>query len=87
AAEFDGDLAQAFARSDNRFLVIAFSSDWRFSAERSREITQALYANNLDVTFAEIEAPQGHDAFLLKIAPYHDMVRAYMDRLAEEAGL
>jgi len=87
AAEFDGDLAQAFARSDNRFLVIAFSSDWRFSAERSREITQALYANNLDVTFAEIEAPQGHDAFLLKIAPYHDMVRAYMNRLAEEAGL
>ncbi|MFA9459415.1 homoserine O-succinyltransferase MetX [Thiohalorhabdus sp. Cl-TMA] len=87
AGAHEGDLARAFADSDNRFLVIAFSSDWRFSAERSREITHALYANNLDVTFAEIEAPQGHDAFLLKIAPYHDMVRAYMDRLAGEAGL
>ncbi|HKJ87546.1 MAG TPA: homoserine O-acetyltransferase, partial [Gammaproteobacteria bacterium] len=87
AGAHDGDLSKAFARSDNRFLVIAFSSDWRFSAERSREITHALYANNLDVTFAEIEAPQGHDAFLLKIAPYHEMVRAYMDRLTQEAGL
>ncbi|MFP4615427.1 MAG: homoserine O-acetyltransferase [Thiohalorhabdus sp.] len=87
AGAHDGDLAKAFAGSDNRFLVIAFSSDWRFSADRSREITHALYANNLDVTFAEIEAPQGHDAFLLRIGPYHDMVRAYMDRLAREWGL
>jgi homoserine O-acetyltransferase len=87
AAEYDGDLARAFGDSDNRFLVVAFSSDWRFSAERSREITRALYANNLDVTFAEIEAPQGHDAFLLKIGPYHDMVSTFMNRLAREAGL
>jgi len=87
AAEFDGDLARAFAGSDNRFLVIAFSSDWRFAAERSREITRALYANNLEVSFAEIEAPQGHDAFLLKIGPYHDMVSTFMNRVAREADL
>ncbi len=87
AAEHDGDLAEAFRSSRNRFLVIAFSSDWRFSSERSREITRALYANNLEVTFAEIEAPQGHDAFLLRIGQYHDMVTTYMDRLAQEAGL
>ena len=87
AADYDGDLAEAFAGADNRFLVLAFSSDWRFSADRSREITRALYANNLDVTFAEIESPQGHDAFLLDIGPYHDMVRAFMDRLARGAEL
>ncbi|HKJ70945.1 MAG TPA: homoserine O-acetyltransferase [Gammaproteobacteria bacterium] len=87
AAEFDGDLSRAFARSDNRFLVVAFSSDWRFSAERSREITRALYANSLDVTFAEIEAPQGHDAFLLRIGAYHDMVATFMGRTAREHGL
>jgi len=87
AAEYGNDLAAAFQRSNNRFLVIAFSSDWRFAAERSREITRALYANNLEVTFAEVEAPQGHDAFLLRIGPYHDMVAAYMDRLGRELGL
>jgi homoserine O-acetyltransferase len=83
----EGELAECFARSDNRFLVLAFSSDWRFSADRSREITRALYANNLRVSFAEIEAPQGHDAFLLPIGAYHDMVRAFMDSVREEARL
>ena len=87
AADYDGDLSQAFARSDNRFLVIAFSSDWRFSAERSREITRALYTNNLDVTFAEIESPHGHDAFLLNIPAYHEMVSTFMDRVGRERGL
>ena len=87
AADYDGDLSQAFTRSDNRFLVIAFSSDWRFSAERSREITRALYTNNLDVTFAEIESPHGHDAFLLNIPAYHEMVSTFMDRVGRERGL
>ncbi len=84
AASTGEDLACAFAHSNNRFLVLAFNRDWRFAAERSREIVRALYANNLEVSFAEVDSPQGHDAFLLKIKSYHDIVRSFLNRLANE---
>jgi len=79
-----GDLAAALAPATAQFFVASFSTDWRFSPERGREIVQALLANRRDVTYAEIEAPHGHDAFLLDDAQYHALVRAYFERVAEE---
>jgi len=77
-----GDLARALASASARFLVVSFTTDWRFSPERSREIVEALLANRRDVTYAEIEAPHGHDAFLLDDARYHRLVAAYFDGIA-----
>jgi homoserine O-acetyltransferase len=81
-----GDLARALASARAAFLVVSFTTDWRFSPERSREIVQALLLNRREVTYAEIEAPHGHDAFLLDDARYHQLVAAYLERAAEEAG-
>ena len=82
-----GDLARAFAPAgDNRFLVISFSTDWRFAPARSREIVKALVDNRIAVSYAEIDAPHGHDAFLLDDARYHGVLRAYFDRVAAEAS-
>jgi len=82
-----GDLARAFApASNNRFLLVSFSTDWRFAPERSREIVKALVDNRIDVSYAEIDAPHGHDAFLLDDARYHGVLRAYFERVALEVG-
>lgn len=77
AREFGGDLARAFARTQAKFLLVSFTTDWRFSPERSREMVQALVANNRRVSYAEIDAPHGHDAFLLDDARYMKVVREY----------
>jgi homoserine O-acetyltransferase len=79
ALRFDGDLSRAMANSDCRFLVASFTSDWRFSPGRSREIVKALLDNRLYVSYAEIDAPHGHDAFLLEDPRYHAVVRAFFD--------
>ena len=79
ALRFDGDLSRAMANSDCRFLVASFTSDWRFSPGRSREIVKALLDNRLDVSYAEIDATHGHDAFLLEDPRYHAVVRAFFD--------
>jgi homoserine O-acetyltransferase len=82
-----GDLARAFAPArHNRFLLVSFSTDWRFAPERSREIVKALVDNRIDVSYAEIDAPHGHDAFLLDDPRYHGVLRAYFERVALEAG-
>lgn len=86
AAEHGGDLARAFAAACCRFLVVSFTTDWRFSPARSREIVKALLDNRRDVSYAEIDAPHGHDAFLLEDARYHALLRACFDRLAKEVG-
>lgn len=82
AADWDGDAAQAFANTKCRFLVLSFSTDWRFSPSRSEEIVEALLAAERPVTYAEIEADEGHDAFLLPIPRYLDVLRAYLARVA-----
>ena len=68
-----------------RFLIVSFTTDWRFAPERSREIVKALVDNRIDVSYAEIDAPHGHDAFLLDDARYHALLRAYFERMAAEA--
>jgi homoserine O-acetyltransferase len=81
AAEFDGNLSAALAPATADFLVISFTSDWRFSPERSREIVKALLDNELSVTYAELTAAHGHDAFLMPDPHYHEIVRAYLENI------
>ena len=82
ARKYEGDLTKALAMTKAQFLVISFTTDWRFSPERSREIVHALISNQRKVTYAEIDAPHGHDAFLLDDARYMNLVRAYFDRIS-----
>ncbi len=84
ARGFGGDLTQALARATAHFLLVSFSTDWRFSPQRSREIVKALLDNRRSVSYAEIDAPHGHDAFLLDDARYLGVVGAYFDRIAKE---
>ncbi|GAB1385361.1 homoserine O-acetyltransferase [Melaminivora sp.] len=84
AREHGGRLAQALARAQAKFLLVSFSTDWRFAPQRSREIVHALLENRRDVTYAEIDAPHGHDAFLLDDPRYLSVVRAYFDNVAKE---
>jgi len=79
-----GDLTKALANTQAQFLIASFTTDWRFSPERSREIVEALISNRRKVSYAEIDAPHGHDAFLLEDPRYLGVVRAYYDRIAEE---
>ncbi|WP_229414507.1 homoserine O-succinyltransferase MetX [Zemynaea arenosa] len=84
ARPYDGDLTRALAGTKAKFMLVSFTTDWRFSPERSREIVQALVNNRRSVTYAEIDAPHGHDAFLLEDSRYMNMVRAYYARIAGE---
>jgi len=77
-----GDLARAFAAARARFLLVSFGTDWRFSPKRSRELVKALLDNQRDVSYAEIDAPHGHDAFLLDDPRYLAVVRSYFDRVS-----
>ncbi len=77
-----GDLTQALARTQARFLLVSFSTDWRFAPARSREIVKALLENRRSVSYAEIDAPHGHDAFLLDDPRYMGVVRSYFESFA-----
>ena len=77
AKPFGGDLSQALSTAKAKFLLVSFTTDWRFSPVRSREIVKALLDNQCDVSYAEIDAPHGHDAFLLDDARYMGVVRSY----------
>lgn len=82
-----GDLSRAFAVArDNKFLIVSFTTDWRFSPARSREIVKALVDNRAQLSYAEIDAPHGHDAFLLDDPRYHGVMRAYFERVAAETA-
>ncbi|MCO4756695.1 MAG: homoserine O-acetyltransferase [Oceanospirillaceae bacterium] len=81
AADFNHDLPAALKRALCKFMVISFTTDWRFSPERSRAITDALVEAGKQVSYAEIDSPQGHDAFLIPIPRYMEIFRAYMKRV------
>lgn len=87
ARNHGGDLAKALENVSAEFLVVSFSTDWRFPPERSHEIARALLKNKVPVTYAEINAPHGHDAFLLGDTRYHAAVQGYYDRIALSLGL
>ena len=84
AKSFANNLSAAMKNITAKFLVVSFTTDWRFAPERSREIVKALLDNKLDVTYGEIDAPHGHDAFLLEDPRYHNLVRAYFEQVAQE---
>jgi homoserine O-acetyltransferase/O-succinyltransferase len=77
AADYGGDLTKALARARAAFLVVSFKSDWRFTPARSREIVKALLDNRRIVSYLELDAPGGHDAFLLEDPRYHNALRSY----------
>jgi len=84
AREHGGDLSAALAAAKAKFLLVSFTTDWRFSPQRSREIVNALLDNRFSVSYAEIDAPHGHDAFLLDDVRYTGVVRSYFERIALE---
>jgi homoserine O-acetyltransferase/O-succinyltransferase len=85
AREYGDDLSVAFRKARAKFLVVAFSVDWRFSPARSREIVKSLVAAGRDVTYAVIDSRLGHDDFLMPIPQYHAVLRNYLNRVADEA--
>ncbi len=87
AADFDHNLSAALKQAQAGFLVLAFTSDWRFPPVRSREIVRALLDNDHDVSYAEITSHEGHDAFLIPNPRYQALLCAYMQRVAEDAGV
>lgn len=81
AVQFGGDLSKALANVKANFLVVSFTSDWRFSPDRSREIVKALLDNERSVKYAEVTAAHGHDAFLMPDPHYHNILRTYLDKV------
>ncbi len=81
ALAYGGDLARALAPAQADFLLVSFTTDWRFAPERSREIVEALLANGRRVTYAEVDAPHGHDAFLLDDPQYMAVMRNWFERV------
>jgi len=84
ARDYDDNLDRAFAKARADFLVVSFTTDWRFSPERSRTIVSALLHNRRNVSYAEISSAHGHDSFLMQHAHYHKVMRAYLDNIARE---
>jgi len=84
AAESGDSLTSALSQVKSDFLVVSFSSDWRFAPERSREIVRALQSNRANVSYSEIKCDQGHDSFLLEIEHYVNVMKSYLDRVANE---
>ena len=76
-----GNLSAALAQAQAKFLLVSFTTDWRFSPKRSREIVKALVDNRHDVSYAEVDAPHGHDAFLLDDPRYMGIVRSYFESI------
>ncbi|WP_157314394.1 homoserine O-acetyltransferase [Chitinibacter sp. GC72] len=84
ARHYGGSLAEAMRQAEAKFLVVSFTSDWRFAPSRSREIVKALLDADRSVSYAEIESQHGHDAFLMEDAPYMAVMRAYLNNVAKE---
>ncbi len=85
AEQFNGDLSKALSTATANFLIISFSSDWRFSPQRSRDIVKAVQDNNLNLTYAEIKAAEGHDSFLFPLDDYVAVFSSYMQNIANES--
>ena len=83
ARAYEGNLSLALARATSKFLLVSFTTDWRFAPKRSREIVKALLDNKRDVSYAEINAPHGHDAFLLDDARYMGVIRSYFNNVVK----
>jgi homoserine O-acetyltransferase/O-succinyltransferase len=81
------NLDKAFADARADYLVVSFTTDWRFAPERSREIVSALLHNHRNVSYAEISSAHGHDSFLMQHEHYHKVMRVYLERIAKEVAV
>lgn len=81
AENHDGNLTKALADVDAKYLLISFTSDWRFPPSHSHELVSALLENELDVTYTEIKSENGHDSFLLKDDEYHQIIKSYFKQI------
>ena len=81
ASEYDGDLSKAFENTASRFLVVSFTSDWRFSSSKSHEIVKSLVKARKNVSYSEIESNHGHDAFLMPIPKYLGVLANFMENI------
>jgi homoserine O-acetyltransferase len=86
ARSHGGDLAKALAPATAAFCLVSFTTDWRFPPERSREMVSALMQNNARLTYAEIDAPHGHDAFLMSDPRYHALISEYFRQVHRTLG-
>ena len=84
SVDYGNDLSRAFAGGDCKFLLVSFSTDWRFPPERSRELVETLLKAGREVTYLEVEADQGHDAFLMPIPRYINAMRGFLDNAYKE---
>ena len=84
AKKFGGNLTQALAHATAKFLLVSFTTDWRFAPTRSREVVKALLDNKIQVSYAEIDAPHGHDAFLLDDPRYTSVISSYFNSIFKE---
>ena len=84
SVDYDGDLSKAFANSNCKFFLVSFSTDWRFAPERSRELVASLLKAGREVSYLEIEADQGHDAFLMPIPRYVNALSGFLSRVHRE---
>lgn len=84
AAACGGNLSQAMAVVQAKYLVVSFTTDWRFSPARSKELVKALVDNRQPVSYAEIKAPNGHDAFLMDDPHYHAVIRSYFSNIDQK---
>jgi len=84
AARFDNDLTKTVSGCSAQFLVVSFTSDWRFSPAKSRELVRALLDADKDVSYIDVESEQGHDSFLLEVPAYHAVLRSYFARIQSE---
>ncbi|MFQ3185107.1 homoserine O-acetyltransferase [Marinomonas primoryensis] len=82
AAQADGDLAAVLSKAQCEFLLVSFTTDWRFAPERSEEIVNALIKAGKPVSYAKIEAEEGHDAFLFPIPRYMAVLNTFLTRVA-----
>ena len=80
----NGSLVRAFSKTRAKFLVASFTSDWLYPTYQSRELVQAMKKNGLDVSFCEIEAEWGHDAFLLSSERLSVLIRGFLDRVSNQ---
>lgn len=77
----DGTLVDALAPAKAEFLVIAFTSDWLYPSYQSKQMVNAMKANDLDVTFIEIDTDYGHDAFLVEVDDQSKMIKPFLERI------
>lgn len=79
-----GSAVKAFSKAKAGFMVVSFTSDWLYPTYQSRTMVQAMKKCGLDVSFCEIEAEWGHDAFLLPSERLYDMIKGFLNRVEHE---